>query len=124
MNGTVATWPGWTFAPHGQSGTEVSALFPEMASCVDDLALIRGMHTSHSNHFNATLGLHTGSFTVAPYEFGRPADTGADDRDFVVLYNSSNMSTDPMGFEFTEARTSALISGPLASVIAVRREHP
>jgi hypothetical protein len=34
------------------------------------------------------------------------------------------MGTDPMGFEFTEARTSALISGPLTSVIAVRREHP
>ena len=65
-----------------------------------------------------------GSFTVAPYEFGRPADSGADDRDFVVLYNSSNMGADPMGFEFTEARTGALISGPLASVSAVRREHP
>jgi hypothetical protein len=62
--------PGWTFAPHGQSGTEVSTLFPEMAGCVDDLALIRGMHTSHSNHFNATLGLHTGSFTVARPSIG------------------------------------------------------
>ena len=65
-----------------------------------------------------------GSFTVAPYEFARPAGTGANDRDFVVLYNSGNMGTDPMGFEFTEARTSALISGPLMSVIAVRRENP
>ncbi len=63
-----------------------------------------------------------GSFTVAPYEFGRPANTEAGD--FAVLYNSSNMGTDPMGFEFTEARTSALIAGPLSSVIAVRREHP
>ena len=65
-----------------------------------------------------------GSFTVAPYEFGRPANTGAGDGDFAVLYNSSNTGTDPMGFEFTEARTSALIGGPLTSVIAVRREHP
>ena len=65
-----------------------------------------------------------GSFTVAPYEFGRRAETEADDRDFVVLYNSSNMGTDEMGFEFTEARTSALISGPLTSAIALRREHP
>jgi hypothetical protein len=64
------------------------------------------------------------SFSVAPYEFARPANTGADERDFVVLYNSSNMGTDPMGFGFTEARMSALISGPLTSVIAVRREHP
>src|SRR5204862_4417539 len=47
--------PGWTFASHGKSGTEVSSLFPEMAGCVDEMALIRSMHTSHSNHFNATL---------------------------------------------------------------------
>ncbi len=63
-----------------------------------------------------------GSFTVAPYEFGRPADTRADD--LAVLYNSGSMGTGPMGFEFTEARTSALIGGPLTSVIAVRRERP
>ena len=65
-----------------------------------------------------------GSFTVAPYGFGQPAGTGAGDRDFGTLNNSSNVGTDPVGFEFTEARTSALISGPLMSVIAVRREHP
>ncbi|MFN6049738.1 MAG: DUF1501 domain-containing protein, partial [Planctomycetia bacterium] len=37
--------PDWEFKKHGQSGTEVSSLFPHMASCVDDLALIRSMHT-------------------------------------------------------------------------------
>src|SRR5690606_5831620 len=52
----------WEFSKHGQSGTEVSSLFPHMAGCVDDIALIRSMHTSHSNHYNATLGMHTGSF--------------------------------------------------------------
>lgn len=64
------------------------------------------------------------SFIVAPYEFGRPADPGADDGDLAALYNSNSMGIGPMGFEFTEARTSALIGGPLTSVIAVRREHP
>ena len=39
-----------------------------MAGCVDDIALIRSMHTSHSNHYNATLGMHTGSFA-----FTRPS---------------------------------------------------
>ncbi|MBI3858391.1 MAG: DUF1501 domain-containing protein [Planctomycetes bacterium] len=62
--------PQWDFARHGDSGTEVSSLFPHMAGCVDDLALIRSMHTSHSNHFNATLGIHTGSFTVARPSMG------------------------------------------------------
>ncbi len=60
--------PQWQFAPRGRCGTEVSDLFPHMAGCVDELAVIRSMHTGHSNHYNATLGMHTGSFTV-----GRPS---------------------------------------------------
>jgi hypothetical protein len=62
--------PQWDFAPHGQSGTEVSSLFPNIAQCVDDIALIRSMHTSHSNHYNATLGMHTGSFSFARPSIG------------------------------------------------------
>lgn len=60
--------PQWTFSPHGECGTEVSELFPHVATCVDDIAMIRSMHTSHSNHYNATLGMHTGSFA-----FSRPS---------------------------------------------------
>lgn len=62
--------PGWTFKKYGQCGTEVSELFPYMAQCVDNLALIRSMNTSHSNHYNATLGMHTGSFTFARPSIG------------------------------------------------------
>jgi len=57
--------PQWDFAPHGQCGTEVSALFPHMAGCVDDLCVIRSMQSDHTNHYEATLGIHTGSFTFA-----------------------------------------------------------
>ncbi len=60
--------PQWKFSPHGECGTEVSSLFPHVATCVDDIAMIRSMHTSHSNHYNATLGMHTGSFA-----FSRPS---------------------------------------------------
>lgn len=60
--------PQWEFAPHGECGTEVSTLFPCVAEHVDDIALVRSMHTSHSNHYNATLGMHTGSFA-----FSRPS---------------------------------------------------
>lgn len=62
--------PGWQFKQYGQSGTEVSELFPHMAQCVDEIALIRSMHTSHSNHYNATLGMHTGSFAFARPSIG------------------------------------------------------
>lgn len=60
--------PQWEFNKHGNSGIEVSTLFPHVATCVDDMALVRSMHTSHSNHYNATLGMHTGSFA-----FSRPS---------------------------------------------------
>ncbi|MFM8986406.1 MAG: DUF1501 domain-containing protein [Planctomycetia bacterium] len=62
--------PQWDFRRHGRCGTEVSGLFPHVAGCVDDIALIRSMHTSHSNHYNATLGMHTGSFTFARPSIG------------------------------------------------------
>jgi hypothetical protein len=60
--------PQWKFTPSGTCGTEVSELFPHLGRCVDDIAMIRSMHTSHSNHYNATLGMHTGSFA-----FSRPS---------------------------------------------------
>jgi Protein of unknown function (DUF1501) len=62
--------PSWKFAPHGQCGTEVSDLFPEMAECVDDLCVIRSMRSDHTNHYEATLGIHTGSFTFARPSIG------------------------------------------------------
>ena len=62
--------PQWEFSPYGHCGTEASTLFPETAKCVDDIALIRSMHTSHSNHYNATLGMHTGSFSFARPSLG------------------------------------------------------
>lgn len=62
--------PEWEFQPHGQCGTEVSTLFPHVARCVDDIAVIRSLHTDHSNHYNATLGMHTGSFAFARPSLG------------------------------------------------------
>lgn len=55
---------GWEFKPRGESGIEISELFPHIAARADDLCLIRSMHGDHGNHFQATLGLHTGSVTV------------------------------------------------------------
>jgi Protein of unknown function (DUF1501) len=62
--------PQWAFEARSRCGTEVSALFPHLGECMDDVALIRSMHTSHSNHYNATLGMHTGSFTFARPSLG------------------------------------------------------
>ncbi|MBL8795829.1 MAG: DUF1501 domain-containing protein [Planctomycetia bacterium] len=50
----------WKFAPHGQSGIEVSELFPHVARRVDDLAIIRGMRTDTAAHAAAGLQMNTG----------------------------------------------------------------
>jgi len=62
--------PQWEFKPRGASGIEVSDLFPHMAECVDEMAIIRSCHADHSNHYNATLGMHTGSFNFARPSMG------------------------------------------------------
>src|SRR5262245_24473415 len=48
------------FRPHGQSGVEYSEILPHIASCADDIAVIRSMHTEHNNHEQALWMMHTG----------------------------------------------------------------
>jgi Protein of unknown function (DUF1501) len=38
------------FAKHGKSGIEVSDIFPHVASCIDDICVIRSMHADVPNH--------------------------------------------------------------------------
>ena len=59
---SVLLKPGWTFRPGGQCGTEVSDLFPYIRECMDDVCLIRSMKGDDNEHYQATLGIHTGSF--------------------------------------------------------------
>jgi hypothetical protein len=49
-----------TFAKHGQSGIEVSDLFPRIASCIDDIAVIRSCHGDMVVHSAAQYELFTG----------------------------------------------------------------
>ncbi len=50
----------FTFAKHGESGIEVSEIFPHVAECVDDLAVIRSMHTELPNHEPSLLMMNCG----------------------------------------------------------------
>ena len=59
-NGKVLASP-WKFAQYGQSGIPVSELFPHVATCVDELALIRSMVSEFPEHTFANYFLHTGS---------------------------------------------------------------
>jgi hypothetical protein len=58
--GTVMKCP-WKFRNHGQSGIPVSDLFPHVAQCVDDLAIVRSMVSNFSEHTNANYFIHTGN---------------------------------------------------------------
>jgi hypothetical protein len=51
----------WEFKKHGQSGLEISDLFPELAKSADHLCMIRSMHTNGQDHGQAIQSLHTGS---------------------------------------------------------------
>jgi hypothetical protein len=51
----------WKFARHGQSGIPVSELFPHIAGCVDDLAVVRSMKAELPLHSTGVLHLHTGA---------------------------------------------------------------
>jgi hypothetical protein len=49
------------FAAHGQSGTYVSELLPHTAGIVDDIAIVKSMHTEAINHDPAITFIQTGS---------------------------------------------------------------
>jgi Protein of unknown function (DUF1501) len=56
------------FAQHGKNGTWVSALMPHTARIVDDLCIVKSMHTEAINHDPAVTFFQTGS-----QQAGRPA---------------------------------------------------
>ena len=51
----------WEFRRHGESGIPVSSLLPHIATCVDDLAVVRSMTSNFSEHTNANYFMHSGS---------------------------------------------------------------
>lgn len=56
-----------TFRKFGRSGLEFSDLLPQIASCADDLCVVRSMHTEPFNHHPATIMMNSGS-----QRMGRP----------------------------------------------------
>jgi hypothetical protein len=83
------------FGRHGKSGAEISDLLPHTASIVDDIAIIKSMHTTQFNHAPAQIFLNTGHQIP-----GRPSmgswlayGLGSDNKDlpaFIVLLSGQN----------------------------------
>lgn len=60
--------PKFKFARHGQSGTELSELLPNLAKVADDICIVKGMATDAFNHAPGQIMMNTGS-----QMFGRPS---------------------------------------------------
>ncbi len=58
----------WSFQHHGQCGTEISELMPELSGIVDDITVVRSMHTGHNGHEVSIRYWHGG----VPGVTGRP----------------------------------------------------
>ncbi len=52
--------PKWKFKQYGQSGKYVSDLFPNLATCVDDIAFLHSMTADSPIHGSAMLQMNTG----------------------------------------------------------------
>ena len=50
----------WKFRRHGESGAMVSELFPHVAGCVDDIAIVCSMKSDFPLHPRSNIKLHTG----------------------------------------------------------------
>jgi len=57
----------WKFRPHGECGTEMSELIPNIGSIADDICLVRSTHTGVNNHGQSIRALNCGRTTE-----GRP----------------------------------------------------
>ncbi|MBI4585209.1 MAG: DUF1501 domain-containing protein [Planctomycetes bacterium] len=79
--------PQHPFIACGQSGQQISSIFPHLAKMADDLCIIRSMHTEAINHDPAHTFMNTG--TTIP---GRPAMGSW------VLYGLGSDSDDLPGF--------------------------
>lgn len=89
--------PRFKFAKHGESGAELSEVLPHLAKVVDEISIVRSVHTDKFNHSPAQLFFNTGSGIP-----GRPAmgswlsyGIGSDADDlpsFVVLKSGGSLS--------------------------------
>ena len=89
--------PKFKFAKYGKCGAELSELLPELATVVDDIAIVKSMKTDAFNHAPGQIFMNTGS-----QQFGRPSmgawttyGLGSESRDLpaYVVFSSGSKGT-------------------------------
>ena len=89
--------PRFKFAKHGQSGAELSEMLPHLTKVVDDICLIRSVHTDQFNHAPAQIFFNTGFSQPGRPSLGSWAlyGLGAETQNlpaFVVMSTGSGLS--------------------------------
>src|SRR5437763_13178118 len=93
--------PKWKFKQYGQCGKYVSDLFPNLATCVDDIAFIHSMTADSPIHGSAMLQMNTGRILS-----GHPC-LGS-----WVTYGLGSVNENLPGFVVMLDKTGGPISGP------------
>ena len=89
--------PRFRFARHGRSGAELSEMLPRLATVVDDIAILKAVHTDQFNHAPAQIFFNTGFSQPGRPSIGSWAlyGLGCETRDlpaFVVMSTGSGIS--------------------------------
>jgi Protein of unknown function (DUF1501) len=93
--------PKWAFKQYGQCGKWVSNLFPNVATCVDDIAFVHSFYAESPIHGSAMLMMNSGRLLS-----GHPA-LGS-----WVNYGLGSVNEDLPGFVVMLDKTGGPISGP------------
>jgi Protein of unknown function (DUF1501) len=85
------------FARHGKSGAELSEMLPHLAGVVDDITIVKSVHTDQFNHAPAQIFVNTGSSLPGRPSMGSWVTYGlgseaADLPGFVVLSSAGGTS--------------------------------
>ena len=89
--------PRFSFAKHGNSGAELSEMLPHLAKIVDDICIVKSVHTDQFNHAPAQIFFNTGFQQPGRPSLGSWAlyGLGAETQDlpaFVVMSTGSGIS--------------------------------
>ncbi len=89
--------PRFRFARHGRSGAELSEMLPRLATVVDDIAILKAVHTDQFNHAPAQIFFNTGFSQPGRPSIGSWAlyGLGCETRDlpaFVVMSTGAGIS--------------------------------
>jgi hypothetical protein len=60
----------FVFGKHGQSGLEISSLYPHVSNFADDLCVIKSMHTDTAAHASGCLQMNTGVVQIGKPSLG------------------------------------------------------